>query len=72
MRVGGLDKLHAATRVTDSHLKSDGLFSEARKMANHADALTTQVYDPRGFRLAPPQRFYSSPSKLLSDLSSSP
>jgi len=34
-----------ATGITD-YLKSDGSLSEARKMANHADTRTTQLYDP--------------------------
>jgi len=29
------------------YLKSDGSLSEARKMANHADTRTTQLYDRR-------------------------
>jgi hypothetical protein len=29
-------------------MKSDGSLSEARKMANHADTCTTQLYDRRG------------------------
>jgi integrase/recombinase XerD len=36
-----------ATGITD-YLKSDGSISEARKMANHADTRTTQLYDRRG------------------------
>ena len=36
-----------ATGITD-YLKSDGSLSEARKMANHADSRTTQLYDRRG------------------------
>ncbi len=36
-----------ATGITD-YLKSDGSLSEARKMANHSDARTTQLYDRRG------------------------
>lgn len=36
-----------ATGITD-YLKSDGSLSEARKMANHADTRTTQLYDRRG------------------------
>ena len=35
-----------ATGITD-YLKSDGSLSEARKMANHADTRTTQLYDQR-------------------------
>jgi integrase/recombinase XerD len=35
-----------ATGITD-YLKSDGSLSEARKMANHADIRTTQLYDRR-------------------------
>ena len=35
-----------ATGITD-YLKSDGSLSEARKMANHADTRTTQLYDRR-------------------------
>ncbi len=36
-----------ATGITD-YLKSAGSLSEARKMANHADTRTTQLYDRRG------------------------
>ncbi len=36
-----------ATGITD-YLKSDGSLSEARKMANHVDTRTTQLYDRRG------------------------
>ena len=36
-----------ATGITD-YLKSDGSLSEARKMANHSDTRTTQLYDRRG------------------------
>jgi site-specific recombinase XerD len=36
-----------ATGITD-YLKSDGSLAEARKMANHADMRTTQLYDRRG------------------------
>jgi site-specific recombinase XerD len=36
-----------ATGITD-YLKSNGSLSEARKMANHADTRTTQLYDRRG------------------------
>jgi site-specific recombinase XerD len=36
-----------ATGLTD-YLKSNGSLSEARKMANHADTRTTQLYDRRG------------------------
>jgi integrase/recombinase XerD len=36
-----------ATGITD-YLKSDGSVAEARKMANHADTRTTQLYDRRG------------------------
>src|SRR6202521_5021331 len=36
-----------AAGITD-YLKSDGSLSEARKMANHADTRTTQLYDRRG------------------------
>jgi integrase/recombinase XerD len=36
-----------ATGITD-YLKSNGSLSEARKMANHADSRTTQLYDRRG------------------------
>jgi integrase/recombinase XerD len=36
-----------ATGITD-YLKSDGSPAEARKMANHADTRTTQLYDRRG------------------------
>ena len=36
-----------ATGITD-YLKSEGSLSEARKMANHADTRTTQLYDRRG------------------------
>jgi site-specific recombinase XerD len=36
-----------ATGITD-YLKSDGSLAEARKMANHADTRTTQLYDRRG------------------------
>jgi site-specific recombinase XerD len=36
-----------ATGITD-YLKNDGSLSEARKMANHADTRTTQLYDRRG------------------------
>ncbi len=35
-----------ATGITD-YLKSDGSLAEARKMANHADTRTTQLYDRR-------------------------
>jgi site-specific recombinase XerC len=35
-----------ATGITD-YLKSEGSLSEARKMANHADTRTTQLYDRR-------------------------
>jgi site-specific recombinase XerD len=35
------------TGITD-YVKSDGSLVEARKMANHADTGTTQLYDPRG------------------------
>jgi integrase/recombinase XerD len=35
-----------ATGITD-YLKSDGSLSKARKMANHADTRTTQLYDRR-------------------------
>jgi site-specific recombinase XerD len=35
------------TGITD-YLKNDGSLSEARKMANHADTRTTQLYDRRG------------------------
>jgi hypothetical protein len=35
-----------ATDIPD-YLKSDGSLSEARKMANHADTRTTQLYDRR-------------------------
>ena len=35
-----------ATSITD-YLKSDGSLAEARKMANHADTRTTQLYDRR-------------------------
>jgi site-specific recombinase XerD len=38
-----------ATGITD-YLKSDGSLAEARKMANHADTRTTQLYDRRGDR----------------------
>jgi site-specific recombinase XerD len=40
-----------ATGITD-YLKSEGSLSEARKMADHADTRTTQLYDRRGFGLA--------------------
>jgi hypothetical protein len=36
-----------ATGITD-YLKNNGSLSEARKMANHADSRTTQLYDRRG------------------------
>ncbi len=36
-----------ATSITD-YLRSEGSLSEARKMANHADTSTTQLYDQRG------------------------
>lgn len=36
-----------ATGTTD-YPKSDGSLAEARKMANHADARTTQLYGRRG------------------------
>ena len=36
-----------ATGITD-YLKSEGSLTEARKMANHADTRTTQLYDRRG------------------------
>jgi integrase/recombinase XerD len=36
-----------ATGITD-YLKNDGSLAEARKMANHADTRTTQLYDRRG------------------------
>jgi hypothetical protein len=36
-----------ATGLTD-YLKSDGSLSDARKMANHADTRTMQLYDRRG------------------------
>jgi integrase/recombinase XerD len=36
-----------ATGIAD-YLKSDGSLSEARKMANHSDTRTTQLYDRRG------------------------
>jgi site-specific recombinase XerD len=36
-----------ATGITD-YLKSDGSLAEARKMANHADTRTTQLYGRRG------------------------
>jgi site-specific recombinase XerC len=36
-----------ATGITD-YLKSDGSLAEARRMANHADTRTTQLYDRRG------------------------
>jgi site-specific recombinase XerD len=36
-----------ATGITD-YLKHDGSLAEARKMANHADTRTTQLYDRRG------------------------
>jgi site-specific recombinase XerD len=36
-----------ATGITD-YLKSEGSLAEARKMANHADTRTTQLYDRRG------------------------
>ena len=36
-----------ATSIID-YFKSDGSLSEARKMANHADTRTTQLYDRRG------------------------
>ena len=36
-----------ATGITD-YLKSDGSLGEARKMANHADTRTTQLYDRLG------------------------
>jgi integrase/recombinase XerD len=36
-----------ATGITD-YLKHEGSLSEARKMANHADTRTTQLYDRRG------------------------
>ena len=39
-----------ATGITD-YLKSDGSLSEARKMANHADTRTTQLYDRRSDRI---------------------
>jgi site-specific recombinase XerD len=35
-----------ATGITD-YLKCDGSLAEARKMANHADTRTTQLYDRR-------------------------
>ena len=35
-----------ATGITD-YLRSDGSLAEARKMANHADTRTTQLYDRR-------------------------
>jgi site-specific recombinase XerD len=35
-----------ATGITD-YLKSDGVLAEARKMANHAETRTTQLYDRR-------------------------
>jgi hypothetical protein len=35
-----------ATGITD-YLKSDGSLAEARKMGNHADTRTTQLYDRR-------------------------
>ena len=38
------DPAEAATGITD-YIKSDGSLSEARKMANHADTRTTQLYD---------------------------
>ena len=36
-----------ATGITD-YLKSDASLAEARKMANHADTRTIQLYDRRG------------------------
>ena len=36
----------SAHGITD-YLKSDGSLAEARKMANHADTRTTQLYDRR-------------------------
>jgi hypothetical protein len=42
-----LDECIAATGITD-YLKSDGSLAEARKMANHADTPTTQLYDRCG------------------------
>jgi hypothetical protein len=38
-----------ATGITD-YLKNDGSLAEARKMANHADTRTTQLYDRAGMR----------------------
>ncbi len=35
-----------ATGITD-YLKSDGPLAEARKLANHSDTRTTQLYDRR-------------------------
>jgi hypothetical protein len=35
------------SRQTWRYLKSDGSLAEARKMANHADTRTTQLYDRR-------------------------
>jgi site-specific recombinase XerD len=40
-----------ATGMTD-YLKNGGSLSEARKMANHADTRTTQLYDGAGIRRA--------------------
>jgi site-specific recombinase XerD len=40
-----------AIGITD-YLKSDGSLAEALKMANHADARTTQLYEARGCRVA--------------------
>jgi site-specific recombinase XerD len=45
MRIGNHSM--RATGITD-YLKSAGSLSEARKMANHADTRTTQLYDRRG------------------------
>jgi integrase/recombinase XerD len=54
-----------ATGITD-YLKSDGSLSEARKMANHADTRTTQLYDRRADETqAPIDITYHYPPELL-------
>lgn len=43
-QAGITSKSATATGITD-YLKSDGSLAEARRMANHANSRTTQLYD---------------------------
>ncbi len=47
MRIGTIEFSLLAPGITD-YLKSNSSLSEARKMANHADSRTTQLYARRG------------------------